>query len=127
MGLPRLFLLRSYCVPGMAHLPGSPLGLHGVGPASRSGGGLTCIHVGFQVSFLEDWSNLELWFSGFTVLRISPHCLKCKFWVHAQDSYQTPQVGQGLRSAFNKPSLVILTQVVGSVCFVLRDCGLGEG
>lgn len=36
-----------------------------------------------------------------------------------------PQMGQGLSSVFNKPSLVNLTQVVGD-CF-LKHSGLGEG
>lgn len=35
----QLFLLWSYYVPGLAYLPGSDLGLHRVGPASKSAGG----------------------------------------------------------------------------------------
>lgn len=35
----QLFSLWSYYVPGLAHLPSSDLGLHRVGPASKSAGG----------------------------------------------------------------------------------------
>lgn len=53
----QLVLMRSYCVPGLAHLWGSDLGLHGLDPASRSPESLACVHMGLQVMFLEDWSS----------------------------------------------------------------------
>lgn len=50
-------LLRSYCVPSLAHLWGSDLGLRGLDPASRSPEALACVRAGLQVMSLEDWSN----------------------------------------------------------------------
>lgn len=50
----QLVLLRSYCVPGLAHLWSSDLGIRGLGPASRSPEALACVHVGLQVRFVED-------------------------------------------------------------------------
>ena len=56
-------------------------------------GALACIYVGLQVTFLEDWSSLEFWFSSFSVPRISQCCHKCKFWALVQRRLPTATGG----------------------------------